>query len=206
MGRLIGYARVSTVTQDPSLQLDALAAAGCERVYTDKVSGKLTTRPQLDRALRALQAGDTLVVWRLDRLGRSLPHLLQLVMDLESRGVGFRSLTESIDTSSAAGRLVLAVFGALAAFERDLLSERTAAGLAAARARGRRGGRPPVMTEAKLEVARRLVAEGELSMAEIAATIGVGRSTLYRHLSASDTEGQAVPRQPPGVAREPSSA
>lgn len=193
MGRLIGYARVSTTAQDPSLQVDALRSAGCERVFIDRASGKLATRPQLDCAIRAAQPGDTLVVWRLDRLGRSLPHLLQVVTDLEQRGVAFRSLTESIDTSSAAGRLVLHVFGALAQFERELLTERTAAGLAAARARGRKGGRPSVMTPRKLEVARRLVAEGDLSMAEIAATIGVGRSTLYRHLAASDgTEGKAA--------------
>lgn len=193
VGRLIGYARVSTLDQNPASQQDALRSAGCERIYTDKASGKLASRPQLDRALRAAQPGDTLVVWRLDRLGRSLPHLLQVVTDLEARGVGFRSLTEQVDTTSATGRLIFHVFAALAEFERQLTVERTEAGLAAARARGRKGGRPSVMTPRKLDLARRLVAEGQLSMAEIAAVIGVGRSTLYRHLSASEgTEGQAA--------------
>ncbi len=145
-GHLLGYARVSTTAQDPALQHDALTQAGCYRVWSDTASGALAARPALDDVLARLGPGDVLVVWRLDRLARSLRHLLQLIDDLDGRGVGFRSLTESIDTTTATGRLVLHLFGALGEFERDLLKERTSAGLQAAAARGRHGGRPPVMT------------------------------------------------------------
>jgi len=178
---LLGYARVSTTTQDPALQLDALTAAGCYRVWTDTASGALTARPALDDVLERLGPGDVLVVWRLDRLARSLRHLLQLIDDLTGRGVGFRSLTESIDTTTATGRLVLHLFGALGEFERDLLKERTAAGLEAAAARGRRGGRPTVMTPAKVTAARALLAEGRTAR-EAAAAVSVSRATLYRAL------------------------
>ena len=146
MGDLLGYARVSTHEQDASLQLDALKAAGCIKVFTDKASGSLDRRPQLDRLLDQLRPGDTVVVWRLDRLGRSLKHLIQLIEDLAEKSVGFRSLTEGMDTTTSGGKLVFSIFGALAEFERSLIRERTVAGLAAARARGRVGGRPPVMT------------------------------------------------------------
>jgi len=179
---LLGYARVSTTAQDPALQHDALVAAGCYRVWTDTASGALTIRPALDDVLERLGPGDVLVVWRLDRLARSLRHLLQLIDELTSRGVGFRSLTESIDTTTATGRLVLHLFGALGEFERDLLRERTAAGLAAATARGRRGGRPTVMTPAKLAAAQSLLAQKH-SVAAAAAAVGVSRASLYRALN-----------------------
>ena len=180
---LIGYARVSTGDQDLALQLDALKAAGCERWFSDTASGSLTERPQLTRALEELRDGeDTLVVWRLDRLGRSLRHLIELVGELEQRQLGFRSLTEGIATTTSSGRLVFHIFGAIAEFERQLIRERTQAGLQAARARGRLGGRRSVITEEKLRVARELLAGGQHTMQQIAETIGVGRATLYRHL------------------------
>ncbi|QYG95843.1 recombinase family protein (plasmid) [Iamia sp. SCSIO 61187] len=182
-GHLLGYARVSTTEQDPQLQLDALTAAGCWRIWTDHSSGATASRPQLDALLDHLRPGDTLVVWRLDRLGRSLRHLLDVVEDLAARGVGLRSLTESIDTTTATGRLILAVFAALAEFERDLLRERTMAGLAAARAQGRVGGRPPVLTADKLAAARRLLEEPDATVTDVASTLGVSRSTLYRGLA-----------------------
>src|ERR687894_1039466 len=146
----IGYARVSTGEQTLDLQLDALQAAGCGKVYTETASGAKADRPVLDEVLSYLRGGDTLVVWRLDRLGRSLQHLIEVVAQLAVRGIGFKSLTEQIDTTTPGGKLVFHVFGALAEFERDLTRERTHAGLAAARARGRQGGRPSVMTPAKL--------------------------------------------------------
>ena len=143
---LLGYARVSTLDQTLALQQDGLTAAGCEQLYTDTVSGSVTERPGLTQALSHLRAGDTLVVWRLDRLGRSLPHLIETVSALVHRGVGFRSLQEQIDTTTSGGKLVFHVFGALAEFERDLIRERTHAGLAAARARGRLFGRPKALS------------------------------------------------------------
>lgn len=180
---VIGYARVSTDGQDESLQIDALKAASCERIYVDRASGALRERPELTNALRDLRAReDVLVVWRLDRIGRSLRHLVDLVGDLRSREIGFRSLNDPIDTTSASGRLVFHVFAALAEFERDLTRERTAAGLAAARARGRVGGRPAVMTPEKIRLARRLYEEGETTVQQIASTLGVSRRTIYRAL------------------------
>jgi DNA invertase Pin-like site-specific DNA recombinase len=183
MGDLIGYTRVSTTEQNPALQLDALHAAGCERVFCEEASGAAAERPELARALDHLRAGDTLVVWKLDRLGRSLRHLIDTVRALEDRGVGFRSLQEQVDTTTPGGRLVFHVFGALAEFERDLIRERTHAGLAAARARGRRGGRPSVMTAEKLRAARQLYDARQHTIAEIAATLGVSRATVYRSLA-----------------------
>jgi len=188
---LLGYARVSTLEQDPSLQLDALAAAGCYRTFTEKASGKLDKRPELEKVLDQLRPGDTLVVWRLDRLGRSMRHLIDVVAQLDQRGVGFRSLTESIDTNTATGRLVFHLFGALAEFEADLTRERTMAGLAAARARGRNGGRPRKVTPEKLAVARSMLESGEHTAEKVAETIGVGRSTLYRHLANDSATGPA---------------
>lgn len=182
MGALLGYARVSTGEQDAALQLDALEQAGCTRVFRDTASGALDDRPELGQVLDHLREGDTLVVWRLDRLGRSLRHLVDTVTTLADRGVGFRSLHESIDTTTPGGRLVFHVFAALAEFERDLIRERTHAGLAAARARGRRGGRPSVMTPDKLAVARGMYASREHTVAAITATIGVSRASVYRHL------------------------
>jgi DNA invertase Pin-like site-specific DNA recombinase len=183
MGEAIGYARVSTTEQDPALQVDALAAAGCGRVFLDHASGALEDRPELSHALDHLRAGDTLVVWRLDRLGRGLRHLIDTIRGLEDCGIAFRSLHESIDTSTPTGRLIFHVFGALAEFERDLIRERTQAGLQAARARGRRGGRPAVMTDSKLTVARQMYESREHTVAAIAATLGVSRATVYRSLT-----------------------
>jgi DNA invertase Pin-like site-specific DNA recombinase len=182
---LIGYARVSTGKQDLALQLDALDRAGCERTFEDTASGSLKTRPKLDACLDHLRSGDTLVVWRLDRLGRSLRHLIETIAELEQRGIGFSSITEGIDTTTAAGRMTFHIFGALAEFERSLVRERTLAGLEAARARGRHGGRPPAVTAQKLAAAR-LMREQKHTMAEIAETLGVSRATLYRHLAQNE--------------------
>ena len=191
MGDLLGYARVSTSEQNASLQLDALRSAGCIKVFTDKASGSLDRRPQLDRLLDQLRPGDTIVVWRLDRLGRALKHLIHVVEDLAEMKVGFRSLTEGMDTTTSGGKLVFSIFGALAEFERSLIRERTMAGLAAARSRGRVGGRPPVMTPEKIKVARDLYRARDLTVEEIAKTIGVSRKTVYRHLVDPSREASA---------------
>ena len=186
-GHLLGYARVSTTDQQPQLQADALERASCYRVFTETASGARTDRPILAQVLDQLRPGDTLVVWKLDRLGRSLRHLVDLVTGLAEGGVGFRSLQESIDTTTPGGKLVDHVFAALAEFERDLIRERTAAGLAAARSRGRRGGRPSVLTAHKLQVAQEMYRSGEYTVAAIATTLGVSRASIYRHLThASD--------------------
>jgi DNA invertase Pin-like site-specific DNA recombinase len=182
MATMIGYARVSTDDQSAALQQDALKAAGCLKVFTDKASGSLANRPQLDRMLDQLRPGNVVVVWRLDRLGRSLKNLIALVGDLADRGVSFRSLSESIDTTTANGKLFFSIMGALAEFERDLIRERTMAGLAAARARGRVGGRPPTMTPDKVKVARQMYDSKEHTVEAIAQTLGVSRKTIYRHL------------------------
>lgn len=185
MGELIGYARVSTADQDPALQLDALEEAGCARVFTDTASGALDRRPELDRCLDHLRPGDVLVVWRLDRLGRSVRHLIDVVTDLQGRGVEFRSLTEAIDTTTAGGRLVFHVFAGLAEFERSIITERTRAGLAAARARGRHGGRPPKLTETQVFMARKLYDGKEHTVDQIAEILGCARSTVYRVIRGS---------------------
>ena len=192
VGELLGYARVSTLEQDAALQHDALRAAGCFRSWTDTASGSLTERPELGAVMDALRPGDTLVVWRLDRLGRSLPHLIETVRGLAERGMGFRSLQENIDTTTPGGRLVFHVFGSLAEFERDLIRERTMAGLAAARRRGRVGGRPTVMTEAKTKQAARMVKAGT-PLTEVADVLGVSRTTLYRHLKTRPNEVASIP-------------
>ena len=178
---LIGYARVSTAEQDTALQTDALQKAGCERIFEDTVSGAKAERPGLASALAFLRDGDVLMVWRLDRLGRSLAHLIEVVGALEARGIGFRSLTEAIDTTTSGGRLIFHVFGALGQFERDLIRERTRAGLVAAAARGRRGGRKPVITSEKLQRARGHIAKG-LSVREAAARLKIGKTALYAAL------------------------
>ena len=180
----IGYARVSTGEQNLDLQLDALRAAGAEDIFTDQCSGASTERPGLEQALRRLDTGDTLLVWRLDRLGRSLPHLISTVSDLGEKGIGFQSLADSIDTAHAQGRLVFHLMGALAEFERALISERTRAGLEAAKARGRKLGRRAALNPQQLAHARQLMAGGA-TPTDIARTLGVGRSTLYRGLRAS---------------------
>jgi DNA invertase Pin-like site-specific DNA recombinase len=181
---LVGYARVSTDEQNLDLQLDALMAAGCKRVFRDVGSGTLKHRPQLDACLDHLRAGDTLVVWRLDRLGRGLKHLIESIDALHTCEVGFRSLTKASDTTTPAGRLQFHIFGALAEFEREIIRERTRAGLAAARARGRLGGRPSPVSAEKLAAAEAMRAR-EHSMRDIAAALGVSRATLHRHLAGS---------------------
>jgi DNA invertase Pin-like site-specific DNA recombinase len=181
------YARVSTAEQDTALQTDALHKAGCERVFEDTVSGAKSDRLGLAAALANLRDGDVLVVWRLDRLGRSLPHLIETIGTLEGRGVGFRSLTEAIDTTTPGGRLIFHVFGALGQFERDLIRERTKAGLAAAATRGRKGGRKPVVTEDKLQRAKDYIANG-LNVREAAARLKVGKTALYAILQSASTD------------------
>ena len=182
VGHLLGYARVSTFDQNPDLQRDALKKAGCFRVFTDKASGTLDARKELTKVLDQIRPGDTLVVWRLDRLGRSLRHLIETVTALADRKIGFRSLTENIDTTTSSGKLVFHLFGSLAEFERDLIRDRTLAGLSAARARGRIGGRPPALTPDKLSVARQMHTSRQHTMQAIAEVVGVSRATLYRHL------------------------
>ena len=182
MGRRIGYARVSTDDQRLDLQKDALTGAGCIDIYEEKENGKNADRPALGYCRRALAAGDTLVVWRLDRLGRSLPDLVQIVAELESAGVGFESLTERIETSSAAGKLVFHVFAALAEFERNVIRERTHAGLAAARARGRKGGRKPALDEKQIREIKALLRDPEIQVSDVAKRYGVSRATVYKHV------------------------
>ena len=179
---LIGYARVSTDDQKAELQTDALKKAGCKKVFVDHSSGSTASRPELDKMIEHLREGDVVVVWRLDRLGRSLKNLITLVDLLAERGVGFRSLSESIDTTTANGKLFFSIMGALAEFERDLIRERTMAGLAAARARGRVGGRPSVMNAKKIDKARKLYESRQHTVAEIAEMLGVSAATIYRHL------------------------
>ncbi|AMK21184.1 invertase (plasmid) [Sphingobium sp. TA15] len=181
---LIGYARVSTADQKLALQLDALSAAGCDRIFDDYASGAKADRPGLAEALTYLRTGDTLVVWKLDRLGRSMSHLIEKVGELAARGVGFRSLTEQIDTTTSGGMLVFNIFGSLAQFERDLIRERTHAGLRAARERGSQGGRRPVVTPDKLRKARAHIAAG-LTVREAAARLKIGKTALYKALESA---------------------
>jgi DNA invertase Pin-like site-specific DNA recombinase len=183
---LIGYARVSTVDQNLALQRDALTAAGCERVFTDEgVSGSVTARRGLEGALAALSPGDTLVVWKLDRLGRSLSHLVTLIAELGARRVNFCSLSDPIDTASSGGRLVMHIMGALAEFERGLIVERTQAGIQAAKKRGVHLGRRPSLAAAQIDHARALIERGESPRA-VARTMHVGKSTLYRALKTAE--------------------
>ena len=180
--RRIGYARVSTADQDLAPQLDVLRAKGCEPIYSEHASGKHADRPELAQAMKALRAGDTLVVWRLDRLGRSLPDLIATVNELASRGIAFESATEAIDTTTASGKLVFNIFASLADFERHLIGERTRAGLAAGRARGRMGGRPPALTSRQLREARLLLTDPDATVTAVAERYGVSRTTLYKGL------------------------
>ncbi len=179
---LLGYARVSTDQQDHALQLDALRAAGCDKLFVETAGGAKAHRAELARLLDTARAGDQIVVWRLDRLGRSLKHLIDLSEQLQQRGVGLRSLTEAIDTSTPAGRFLFSLLGALAAMEREVLVERTRAGLAAAAARGRRGGRPPALDESRVRAAKAMLASGTMTAAEVARQVGCSTSTLYRSL------------------------
>lgn len=193
MGRpvaLIGYARVSTPDQKLSLQQDALERTGCERVFDDQASGARTDRPGLAEALAYLRTGDTLVVWKLDRLGRSMSHLIEKIGELAARGIGFRSLTENIDTTTPGGMLVFNIFGSLAQFERDLIRERTQAGLRAARERGSKGGRRPVVTPDKLRKARAHIAAG-LTVREAAARVKIGKTALYKALEQTAANTQS---------------
>src|SRR4051794_3282584 len=178
---LIGYARISTQDQNLDLQRDALQKAGCEQIFTDRVSGTKATRPGLTEALSHLRSGDTLVVWRLDRLGRSLRHLIDTITDLQERGVGFKSLTENIDTTTSGGRLDFNIFASLAEFEREIIRERTNAGLQAARARGRNGGRPKKLTKKQIEMVQHLAADKKHIVSEICQTFGIGRTAFYRY-------------------------
>lgn len=182
---LVGYARVSTQDQKTELQLDALKAAGCEKVFVEKASGAQRDRPELKAALDYMRDGDTLVVWKLDRLARSMKQLIETVEGLEEVGVGFRSLTEAIDTTTAGGKLIFHVFGALAEFERSIIRERTRAGLDAARARGRKGGRPPKLQAQDLKAARAMLADKSITVEDVAKHLRVSTATLYRHLPAA---------------------
>ncbi len=180
----IGYARVSTFDQNPELQLEKLRDAGCERVVVEKASGARTDRPELTRLLRdMLREGDTLVIWKLDRLARSLKQLIETAEDLKGRGIGLVSLTDAIDTSSPGGMLVFHLLGAIAEFERALIRERTAAGLAEAKRKGKKGGRPRCLSEKDTAAAKALLAEGSLTSKEVAARFGVSKATLYRYLA-----------------------
>jgi DNA invertase Pin-like site-specific DNA recombinase len=181
---LIGYARVSTQDQTLDLQTDALRRSGCEHIFTDTTSGAKSERPGLQDAMSHLRAGDTLVVWRLDRLGRTLKHLIATITDLSDRGIGFRSLQENMDTTTSGGKLIFHIFGALAEFEREVIKERTIAGLQAARARGRLGGRPKLQARdpKKVALARQLYENGNMLVQAICDTLHIGKATLYRYV------------------------
>ncbi|MGB7979416.1 MAG: recombinase family protein [Candidatus Nanopelagicales bacterium] len=181
---ILAYARTSTNAQNPQLQIDALTAAGADRIFIDQASGTATARPQLDLMLEVARAGDTIMVWRLDRLGRSMKHLIDLVGHLGERDIGLRSLNEQIDTTTANGRFVFTLMAALAAFERELLVERTTAGLQAAKAQGRVGGRPRALTPQATEVALSMH-RADKSVADIAAALKVSRATIYRALAST---------------------
>lgn len=183
---LIGYARVSTQDQHLELQKDALEKAGCEKIFTDIASGAKTERNGLENALAYLREGDILVVWKLDRLGRSLKHLIEIVNDLSEKNIGFQSLQEKIDTTTSCGKLIFHIFASLAEFERDIIRERTNAGLKAARARGRVGGRPRAMDDKKINMAKALVKDPNNSIKDICETLNVSRATLYRYLQESN--------------------
>src|SRR3954454_12518477 len=177
---LVGYARVSTSDQTLHLQHDALTSAGCTKIFTDTASGSQAERKGLTEALSYVRAGDTLVVWKLDRLGRSLKDLIERITELNNRHIGFKSITENIDTTTSGGKLIFHIFGALAEFERDIIRERTNAGLEAARSRGKKGGRPPALSPEKIKLARRLYADKDTSVSEICTMLGISRHTLQR--------------------------
>ncbi len=182
-GMKIGYARVSTVEQNLGLQADALLDAGCEKTFQDKISGATKERPALKDAINFMRAGDCLVVWRLDRLGRSLKDLIEIVESLEQNKVGFISLQEGFDTTTSGGKLIFHIFGALAEFERNLIRERTAAGLQAARARGKFGGRPEKLCDNKISILRKMYESKQHTIKEICETMGISKPTLYRYIN-----------------------
>jgi DNA invertase Pin-like site-specific DNA recombinase len=179
---LIGYTRVSTIDQNLSLQKDALVKAGCEKFFEDVISGAKASRPGLDKIMTFARKGDVIVVWRLDRLGRSLKNLIELVNQFDEKGIGLQSLQESINTTTSAGKLIFHVFGALAEFERNLITERTTAGLAAARARGRHGGRPKALEPGKRKLAVELYNQKEYPINEICKMMGISKPTLYEYV------------------------
>jgi len=179
---IVGYARVSTQDQSLDLQNDALRTAGCEEIFSEKITGKQRERPELQNCLRMLRKSDVLVVWKLDRLARSLKDLVELITELEAKQVGFRSITEAIDTTTAGGKLVFHIFGALAEFEHNLIRERTLAGLAAARARGRKGGRKPSMSSSDIQKAAAMLSDPKITKTEVAQHFGVSRMTLNKAL------------------------
>src|SRR6266446_472324 len=185
---LIGYARVSTTDQTLNLQQDALEKIGCTKIFTDTASGATTERQGLDEALNYVREGDTLVVWRLDRLGRSLKHLIETITNLNNRKIGFKSITENIDTTTSGGKLIFHIFGALAEFERDIIRERTQAGLLAARARGRKGGQPKALTPKQAAIAQQLYNDKNNSISEICKTLNISRATLYRYIKVETTK------------------
>lgn len=189
---LIGYARVSTRDQKPHLQIDALHQAGCERIFEETASGAKRERPELKATLDFMREGDTLVVWKLDRLARSTRQLLETVEHLEQRGIGLKILTQNIDTTSPGGRLTFTVFSAISEFEREIIRERTRAGLDAARSRGRTGGRPKALSEKDLKQARALLTDPEITVEDVARRLGVGASTLYRYLPAARQSAQKM--------------
>ncbi len=178
----VGYARVSTQDQDPEMQVDALRKAGCEKIFVEKASGAKRDRPELMAATGYVRKGDTIVVWKLDRLARSLKQLIETVEGLEEREIGFKSLTETIDTTTPGGRLVFTIFAGLAEFERSIIRERTLAGLEAARSRGRVGGRPRSVTDEDIAVAKALLKDPEITVRKVAERIGCSEATLYRYL------------------------
>ena len=182
---LIGYARVSTVDQNLDLQRNALTEAGCERIFTEQMSGAVAARPELMAAIGYARSGDTLVVWKLDRLARSVKQLIDTVENLRARRIEFRSLTEALDTTTAQGRLVFHMFGALAEFERSLIRERTRAGLSAAKKAGRTGGRPPKLTDDDIRAAKAMLTNPDIGVASVAHRLGVSLATLYRHIPAA---------------------
>jgi DNA invertase Pin-like site-specific DNA recombinase len=188
---LIGYARVSTHDQNLNLQRDALTQAGCDRIFEDTTSGARAERPGLDRMKEQLRSGDTLVVWRLDRLGRTLRNLIEWVTWLESEGIAFKSLQESIDTTTSGGKLIFHMFGALAEFERNLIRERTNAGLLSARARGRLGGRPPALDEKKQKLLIKAYHDKDHSITEILEMFSISKSTLYKIIRENPSEKKA---------------
>lgn len=188
---LIGYARLSTRDQNPHLQLDALREAGCERIFEETASGAERDRPQLEAALDFMRSGDSLVVWKLDRLARSTRQLVETVEALERRGMGLKSVTQNVDTASAGGRLIFTVFSAIAEFEREIIRERTRAGLDAARSGGRKGGRPRALSDKDLKQARALLTDPHITVEDVARRLGVGPSTLYRYLPAARRAAQA---------------